>query len=146
MICAALLIILVEPPAFATGFDHVLKPGRYKIDVIVENPHTGRQQTVTSVERCIDAAAITNHKVFEMLSDTPASKCVKYEICAGETRTGFMAQCTPSSATSAIGMFALEPDNFRGRIEVKDGADQITNIELQYADRLGDCNFPATEE
>lgn len=140
-----LLLLALVSPSWATGFNHVLKPGRYKIEVIVENPHNGLQKTVRHIERCLEPQAITNHVIFEMLSDTPASACPKYEICAGETRTGFMAHCVPASPTSAVGMFALEPDNFRGRIEVKDGNGQLTNVEIQYGERLGDCG-PAVPE
>ncbi|MBK9080445.1 MAG: hypothetical protein IPL91_15735 [Hyphomicrobium sp.] len=122
----------------ATGFKHVLKPGRYAIEVIVEDPHSGLHKTVKRVERCLQPQAIANHVIFELLSDTPASGCEKYEICAGEFRTGFMAQCTPTSAVSAVGMFALEPDQFRGRIEVKNG-DELSNVEIQYGTRLSDC-------
>lgn len=141
---ASLFVLLaLLSPSWATGFNHILKPGRYQIEVIVENPRDGLQKTVRHVERCLEPQAITNHGIFEMLSDTPASKCPKYEVCAGETRTGFMAHCVPASPTTAVGMFALEPDNFRGRIEVKNGDDQLTHVEIQYGNRLGDCETPA---
>lgn len=133
------LSVMQSSPSLATGFKHVLKPGRYRIDVIVEDPQSGIRKTVRQVERCIDSRAITDHVVFEMLSDTPASNCSKYEICAGEVRTGFMTQCPSTSPVSAVGMFALEPDSFRGRIEVKNADDRLTNIEIQYGNRLGDC-------
>lgn len=137
--------LLAAPPASATGFNHILKPGRYKIEVIVENPRNGQQTTVRQIERCLEPQAIADHVIFEMLSDTPASQCPKYEICAGEVRTGFMAQCMPVSSSSAVGMFALEPNHFRGRIEVKDATDSITNVEIQYGDWLGECD-PNTPE
>jgi hypothetical protein len=145
--CAVLLGPLTcSSPSWATGFNHVLKPGRYRIEVIVEDPRNGWRRTVRNVERCLEPEAIANHVIFEILSDTPASHCPKYEICAGELRTGFMAQCAPASATSAVGMFALEPESFRGRIDVKDGDDQLTNVEIQYGDRLGDCGATALEQ
>lgn len=127
------------PLAHATGFTHVLKPGRYIIDVIVEDARSGRQQTVRQVEKCLQPEAIASHVIFEMLSNSPASSCPKYEICAGEFRTGFVAQCMQGAASSAVGMFALEPENFRGRIEVKDGQDALTAVEIQYGKRIGDC-------
>lgn len=144
LICAVctlfVLLLGIPSPSEATGFKHVLKPGRYKIDVIVEDPQSGAQRTIRQVVKCIEPPALANHVVFEMLSDTPASNCPKYEICAGEVRTGFMAQCIPTTPTSAVGMFALEANNFRGRIEVKDGDDKLTNVEIQYGDRIGDCD------
>lgn len=144
--CSAVLVALSFPsPSEATGFKHVLKPGRYKIDVIVEDPQSRQRKTVREVERCLEPQAIINHTVFEILSDTPATGCPKYEICAGEVRTGFMAQCLPASPPSAVGMFALEADSFRGRVEIKDGDDRLTNIEIQYGDRLGDCDPTITE-
>lgn len=123
----------------ATGFKHILKPGRYAIEVIAEDPRSGLHRTVKRVERCLQPQEIANHVIFEMMSDTPASGCERYEICAGELRTGFMAQCTPTSTISAVGMFALEPDQFRGRIEVKIGNEELSNVEIQYGTRLGDC-------
>jgi hypothetical protein len=145
--CALPSILLsYSSPSWGTGFNHVLQPGRYRIEVIVEDPRNGRRRTLGHIERCLEPAAIANHVIFDMLSDTPASRCPKYEICAGEARTGFMAQCAPASPTSAVGMFALEPENFRGRIEVKDGDGQITNVEIQYGDRLGDCVATALEQ
>ena len=72
---ALLLLIAMASSASATGFTHVLNAGRYRIDVIVENPKSGQQQTVRQVERCLGSEAIANHVVFEMLSDTPASAC-----------------------------------------------------------------------
>lgn len=132
-------------PVWATGFTHVLKPGRYRIDVIVEDPRSGQQQTVRQVERCFGSEAIVNHTTFEMLSSTPVSSCPKYEICAGEFRTGFMAQCQAGDPASAVGMFALEADAFRGRIEVKDGRDALTNVEIQYGERIGDCGSDASD-
>lgn len=141
--CVAALLTIGPFPSsqsLATGFNHVLKPGRYKIEVIVENPRNGQQTSVRHVERCLEPQAIANHVIFEMLSDTPATHCPKYEICAGEVRTGFVAQCIPASSTSAVGMFALEPGHFRGRIEVKNADDKLTNVEIQYGDWLGDCD------
>ena len=37
-------------------------------------------------------------------------------------------------------MFALEPNEFRGRIEVKNSDDKLTNVEIQYGERIGDCD------
>lgn len=137
---ALLFLIAAGSPALATGLTHVLNPGRYRIDVIVENPKSGQQQTVRQVERCLKPEAIANHIVFEMLSDTPASACPKYEVCAGEFRTGFIARCTSERPRSAVGMFALEPNEFRGRIEVKNGDGKLTNVEIQYGERVGNCD------
>lgn len=146
--CAAAVALVtwgsMPAPVWATGFAHILKPGRYQIDVIVEDPRSGQQQTVRQVERCFAPEAIVNHTTFEMLSSTPASSCPKYEICAGEFRTGFMAQCEASDPASAVGMFALEPNAFRGRIEVKDGHDALTHVEIQYGERIGDCGSEAS--
>lgn len=125
--------------ADATGFTHVLKPGRYKIDVLVEDPASGRQTTTRQVERCLEPQAIAGHVIFEMLSNSPASSCPKYEICAGEFRTGFMAQCLTGEQNSAVGMFALEADGFRGRIEIRNAQDIVTNVEIQYGERIGEC-------
>lgn len=136
---ALLAIVTSIPVAWPTGFVHVLKPGRYKIEVIIEDPHSGLQQTVRHVEKCIQPEAIVRHEIFEMLSKSPASSCPKYEICAGEFRTGFMAQCLEGGDISAVGMFALEPENFRGRIEVKDGQNAKIAVEIQYGGRVGDC-------
>lgn len=147
IVCAAqLLSLTVSASALATGFNHVLKPGRYKIEVIVEDPRDGQQSTVRRVERCLEPQAIADHVIFEMLSETPASNCPKYEICAGQIRTGFMAQCVPASPVTAVGMFALEPNSFRGRIEVKNGDDQLTDVEIQYGDRVGDCDHAQDRE
>lgn len=123
--------------AQATGFAHVLQPGRYKIEVVLEDLKTGQQQTLQQVERCLASEAIANHVIFEILSDTTASECSKYEICAGETRTGFIAQCM--TGPSAVGMFALEQKHFRGRIEIKNQNGQLTHVELQFGERIGDC-------
>jgi hypothetical protein len=73
----------------------------------------------------------------------PASDCPKYEVCAGETRTGFIAQCASADISSAVGMFALEPTAFRGRIEVKDAAGKLKNVEIQYGRRTGACDEAA---
>jgi len=126
--------------ASPAGVKHRLAPGLYRVDVIVEDVTSGRQQTVRQVERCLQQDAIANHTVFGMFSDTPASACAKYEVCAGEFRTGFIARCAGGSAPTAVGMFALEADAFRGRIEVKNADDQKTNVEIQYGERIGDCN------
>lgn len=126
----------------ATGLNHVLQPGSYKVEVIAEDPASGKQRTVRVVERCVEAPAIVKHEVFAILSDMPASSCPKYEVCAGETRTGFIAQCAPADASQVVGMFALEPAAFRGRIEVKDAAGAVTNIEIQYGQRTGACRAP----
>lgn len=125
-----------------TGLNHVLQPGSYQVDVIAEDPATGAQRTVRQVERCLEAPAIVNHEVFAILSDMPASACPKYEVCAGETRTGFIAQCASADPATAVGMFALEPTAFRGRIEVKDAAGKVTNVEIQYGQRMGTCSGP----
>src|SRR5262249_52030265 len=87
------LLLVTVSPAGSTGFEHLLKPGRYRIDVIAENPKTGERTTIRQISQCIDASAITNHAVFGILSQTKASGCPNYEICAGRDRTGFIAQC-----------------------------------------------------
>jgi hypothetical protein len=135
----SVIAAILGQPASATGFKHVLTPGRYKIDVIVENPKDGSKRTIGQLERCIEPQKIAEHTIFEMFSKSPASGCPAYEICAGEFRTGFIAQCLKGSAASAIGMFALEPESFRGRIEVKGPDDRLTDIEIQYGERIGDC-------
>lgn len=127
-----------------TGLNHVLQPGSYEVEVIAEDPATKAQQTVRKVERCLEAPAIVKHEVFAILSDMPASDCPKYEVCAGETRTGFIAQCASADISSAVGMFALEPTSFRGRIEVKDAAGKLKNVEIQYGRRTGACGAPTT--
>ncbi|WP_334146641.1 hypothetical protein [Hyphomicrobium sp.] len=144
-LAATILVVLsFQSASWATGFVHVLKPGLYRIDVIAEDVPTGRQTTVRQVERCLEPQAIAAHGTFEMLSASPASSCPKYEICAGETRTGFMAQCAPDIPLSAVGMFALEPESFRGRIEVTDGDGNLVDIEIQYGERVGDCSAATT--
>lgn len=130
--------------AAAAEFTHRLAPGNYSIEVIVEDPGSGEKKTVRQVEKCFRPAAIANHAVFEMLSSSQASACPKYEICAGEFRTGFIAQCLDDHPMLAVGMFALETNNFRGRIEVKDRSDRVVHIEIQYGARVGDC--PNTAE
>lgn len=129
--------------AHGTGVTHVLQPGNYKVEVIAEDPASRQQRTLRVVERCLEAPAIVNHDVFAILSDMPASACPKYEVCAGETRTGFIAQCGPADSSQAVGMFALEATAFRGRIEVKNAAGTVTNVEIQYGQRTGMCPAPA---
>jgi hypothetical protein len=140
VVCAT---AFTQATAQATGLVHVLQPGSYQVEVIAEDPVTGQQRTVRRVERCLEASAIVNHEVFAILSDIPASACPKYEVCAGETRTGFIAQCAPANPSTAVGMFALENTAFRGRIEVKDASGKVTNVEIQYGLRTGACNAPA---
>jgi hypothetical protein len=141
-VLAVLATAIAPIETHGTGLNHVLQPGSYQVDVIAEDPATGAQRTVRQVERCLEAPAIVNHEVFAILSDMPASACPKYEVCAGETRTGFIAQCASADPASAVGMFALEPTAFRGRIEVKDAAGQVTNVEIQYGQRIGACGAP----
>lgn len=136
---AVMLLAATASFASATGVTHVLNSGRYKIEVIVEDPTSGQQQTLRHVDRCLGSDAIASHAVFEMLSDTPASACPKYEVCAGQSRTGFIARCEVAPSTSAVGMFALDANAFRGRIEVKNGEGKLTNVEIQYGERVGDC-------
>jgi len=135
----AVAVAFAQTAAYGTGVTHVLQPGSYRVEVIAEDPASGQQRTVRVVERCLEAPAIVKHEVFAILSDMPASSCPKYEVCAGETRTGFIAQCAPADASQAVGMFALEPAAFRGRIEVKNAAGTVTNVEIQYGQRTGAC-------
>jgi hypothetical protein len=139
-VAAAFLAAFGATSAQGTGVTHVLQPGSYQVEVISENPATGEQRTVRRVERCLEAPAIVKHEVFAILSDIPASACPKYEVCAGDTRTGFIARCAPADAPTAVGMFALEAAAFRGRIEVKDGAGKVTDVEIQYGLRTGPCD------
>lgn len=141
-VLAVLATAIAPIETHGTGLNHVLQPGSYQVDVIAEDPATGAQRTVRQVERCLEAPAIVNHEVFAILSDMPASACPKYEVCAGETRTGFIAQCASADPSRAVGMFALEPTAFRGRIEVKDAAGKVTNVEIQYGQRTGACRAP----
>lgn len=129
-----------------TGVSHVLQPGNYQVEVIAEDPATGNQRTVRHVERCLEPSAIVKHEVFAILSDIPASACPKYEVCAGETRTGFIAHCASADAANVVGMFALEAAAFRGRIEVKDATGKVTNVEIQYGLRTGACPAPTAAQ
>ena len=121
----------------AAEVTHALVPGWYRVEVISKDPKSGDQHTTRITDRCLDAAAIDEHRIFGVLGQSPVAGCPNYEVCAGATRTGFIAQCVHSSA---IGMFALEGNTFRGRIEVKDDLGTLNYIELQYATRLGDCS------
>lgn len=145
-VLAVLAAVVAPNAALATSVTHVLQPGSYQVEVIAEDPATGQQRTVRHIDRCLEPSAIVKHEVFAILSDMPASACPKYEVCAGETRTGFIAQCANGNPSTAIGMFALESEAFRGRIEVKDAAGKVTNVEIQYGLRTGACNGPEASQ
>ena len=145
-VLAVLAMAIAPIETHGTGLNHVLQPGSYQVEVIAEDPATGNQRTVRHVERCLEPLAIVKHEVFAILSDLPASACPKYEVCAGETRTGFIAQCASGNPSTAVGMFALETEAFRGRIEVKDAAGKVTNVEIQYGLRTGACNAPEASQ
>ncbi|HLH12344.1 MAG TPA: hypothetical protein VKV77_10760 [Methylovirgula sp.] len=132
-------LIIFCGSAYAAEIEHALTPGLYKIDVLLGRPDSGQLKPVKQVEKCLSADAIANHTVFDMLSDSPVAQCPKYDVCAGQFRTGFVAQCLGSNAQSAIGMFALEPKEFRGRIDIKDGNGNVLQSEIQYGDRVGNC-------
>lgn len=119
------------------ALEHALQPGLYEIEVTVERG-ASRQPPIV-VKRCFEPEAIANHTIFEVLSDASISNCPKYEICAGPNRTGFMAHCTDTRPASAVGMFALEPDSFRGRIEFDRDTINAPHSEVQYGRRIGEC-------
>lgn len=132
-------LVSLETHAASPAPIHALSPGLYKIDVLTGNASGTQLREVRQVNRCISSVSIVNHTVFNMLSDFSVSQCPEYQVCGGEFRTGFVAQCTGRDAQSALGMFALEPTNFRGRIDVRDGSGTVIGTEIQYGDRVGDC-------
>ena len=117
--------------------EHALRPGLYEIEVTVERGASQQQPIV--VKRCFEPEAIASHTIFEVLSDESISTCPKYEICAGPNRTGFMAHCTGTRPASAVGMFALERNSFRGRIEFDRDTANPPSSEVQYGRRIGEC-------
>lgn len=118
---------------------HALTAGLYKIDVMVGDANGNRLKTIRQVKRCISSLSIANHTVFHMLSNYPASQCPQYQVCGGEFRTGFVAECPGKDGESALGMFALDTKDFRGRIDVKDANGKVVGTEIQYGDRISDC-------
>ncbi len=125
--------------ASAADVVHALAPGLYKIDVFRGDAEGKALRTVKQVESCISAAMIAHHTVFKMLSDHPVSQCPEYNVCGGEFRTGFVAQCIGTDSRSALGMFALGPSDFRGRIDIRNGESKIVGTEIQYGERVGRC-------
>jgi hypothetical protein len=145
-IVLALGLAALEGRAASPRPNHALSPGLYKIDVLTGNASGAQLSEVKQVNRCISSASIVNHTVFAMLSNFSVSQCPEYQVCGGEFRTGFVAQCAGRDAQSALGMFALEPTNFRGRIDVRDASGTVIGTEIQYGDRVGDCPGPGAKK
>ena len=132
-----LLAIQLVAPAAAEA-EAALRPGRYRVDVVLEMPHVLRAMPYGTVERCIaeDEAA----GGFARIESSPAITACPI---VGRRWEGNRLSQSWACGTANTGMakagYTISGEGFVGRIAVTMGGKNMTLSEVQTGRRIGDC-------
>jgi hypothetical protein len=116
-----------------------LAPGMYEVEVRLELPNLGEVAPPVIERRCMTAEALASGAAFAILSSNPLARCLRSGMRVESSRVIFAVACPGPNAPSAIATFDLEPEAFRGRIEMNLGGKSMTMTEVQAGRRRGEC-------
>ena len=119
-----------------------LQPGRYEVEVGLELPHVENLNMRRTAPICVGADG--GRRGLPVLSDnTPLLGCPLSDIRQAGDRLTFAIRCEGSNTASAVAVYTLADDAFRGRITIRMGGKNMTMAETQAGRRVGDCQDAA---
>ncbi len=136
-VAAAIAALIPATNAIATGIP--LTPGLYQIEVRISLPNVQDVAQPLLLKRCVTDGDLAAGRAFFVLSDNPLKNCDLLEYRVEDDQASFRIVCPGPNKASAIGVFSLMPDAYRGSIKMNMGGKNMTMTEAQIGKRMGAC-------
>jgi hypothetical protein len=112
--------------------------GRYRVEVTLEMPNVRGSYLLRTVERCL-APGAAEGAFLAIVSSPQIAACPLVRRRHREGRLEVEVACEPVNTGRASASFELGATGYTGRIAVTMGGKNMTLMEIQRAERIGDC-------
>ncbi len=138
LIAPALLLAALVATAAAAA-EPALSPGLYRVEVRIALPNVQEVAAPMVFDRCISAADLQSGQAFRVLSDNPLKACDVLDYRMSDATATYRIACQGPNKGSAVGVFDLAHNAYRGVIRMNMGGKNMTMSETQAGKRTGDC-------
>jgi hypothetical protein len=123
----------------AAAAEPALSTGWYQVEVRIALPNVQEVAAPMVVSRCISAADLQSGQAFGVLSDNPLKECDVLDYQVSDGTATYRIACQGPNKGSAVAVFDLARDAYRGVIKMNMGGKNMTMSEAQAGKRTGDC-------
>jgi hypothetical protein len=142
---AMMISVMVAPPVLGeTRRDEAALPvGSYAITTRLELPHLERWATDKTTTICLSGHAAGGQIPIPILSaNNPYAACAAANLVIDHGKLEYDVVCPGRGSAKAHATYLLGTDQFAGRVAMVLGAKNMTMVEVQRAQRVGDCSSP----
>jgi hypothetical protein len=124
----------------------VLPVGSYAITTRLELPHLERWAIDKTTTICLSGHAAGGHIPIPVLSaNTPYAACTAANLAIHHGKLDYDVLCPGRGSARAHATYLLGADHFAGRVTMVMGGKNMTMVEVQHAQRIGDCSSARRE-
>jgi hypothetical protein len=123
----------------ASAAEPMLDPGLYRVEVRLELPNVLPSVEPMTLSRCVSASDLASGRAFLILSKNPLRTCDVFDYRIDGQTVRYRIACPGPNRGSAVAVFRVSGNSYRGRIDMDMGGKNMTMAETQAAVRIGDC-------
>jgi hypothetical protein len=131
-----------------TRIDEAALPaGSYAITTRLELPHLERWAIDKTTTICLSGHAASGQIPIPVMSDNnPYAACTAANLVIDHGKLDYDVLCPGRGSAKAHATYLLGADHFAGRVAMVMGGKNMTMVEVQHAQRVGDCGAGARRE
>jgi hypothetical protein len=119
--------------------DPLPAPGLYEVEIRISLPNVQDTAPPQKLIRCVTADDLRTGQAFFVLSENPLRGCDLLDYERAGTTALYRIACPGPNRGSAVALFDLASDQYRGTIKMNMGGKNMTMSESQIGRRVGDC-------
>jgi len=125
----------IETPAA----DPALEPGLYQVEVRISLPNVAVAAPPMKLTRCIVPDDLLSGRAFFVLSDNPLRECAMADYQTSAAAARYRIECPGPNRGSAVAVFDVRQNSYRGTISMNMGGKNMTMSETQVGKRISAC-------
>jgi hypothetical protein len=147
LLAMTISLMAATPALCETRIDEASLPvGSYAITTRLELPHLERWAIDKTTTICLSDRAARGHIPIPIVSENnPYATCAAANLVIDHGRLEYDVFCPGRGSAKAHATYVLAADHFAGRVDMVMGGKNMTMVEVQHAQRVGDCSSPRRE-
>ena len=145
---AMTVTLMAATPVFCeTRVDEASLPaGSYAFTTRLELPHLERWAIDKTTTICLSGHTAGGQIPIPVLSENnPYAACTVANLAIDHGKLDYDVLCPGRGSAKAHATYLLGADRFAGRVAMVMGGKNMTMVEVQHAQRVGDCGSPRRE-
>jgi len=142
LLAMAVSLMVATPVLGEPRIDEAVLPaGSYAITTRLELPHLERWAIDKTATICLSGHAAGGQIPIPILSENnPYAACATANLAINHGKLEYDVLCPGRGSAKAHATYVLDADHFAGRVAMVMGGKNMTMVEVQRAQRIGDCS------